>query len=54
VAVDEDGNAYITGNHTAATGLECVTLKYSTNGDLLWSASFNGPDQSGGVLISMR
>jgi len=21
VAVDEDGNAYITGNHTAATGL---------------------------------
>ena len=53
VAVDGDGNAYITGNHTTATGLECVTLKYSTNGDLLWSASFNGPDQSGGVLISI-
>ena len=53
VAVDGDGNAYITGNHTTATGLECVTLKYSTNGDLLWSAFFNGPDQSGGVLISI-
>jgi uncharacterized delta-60 repeat protein len=53
VAVDGDGDAYITGNHTTATGLECVTLKYSPNGDLLWSASFNGPDQSGGVLISI-
>ncbi len=53
VAVDGDGNSYITGNHTTATGLECVTLKYSTSGDLLWSASFNGPDQSGGVLISI-
>jgi hypothetical protein len=53
VAVDGDGNAYITGNHTTATGLECVTLRYSTTGDLLWSASFNGPDQSGGVLISI-
>ena len=53
VAVDGEGNAYVTGNHTTATGLECVTLKYSTNGDLLWSASFNGPDQSGGVLISI-
>jgi uncharacterized delta-60 repeat protein len=53
VAVDGDGDAYITGNHTTTTGLECVTLKYSTNGDLLWTASFNGPDQSGGVLISI-
>ncbi len=53
MAVDGDGNAYITGNHTTATGLECVTLKYSTNGELLWSASFNGPDQTGGVLISI-
>src|SRR5207244_11460722 len=53
VALDGEGNAYVTVNHTTATGLECVTLKYSTNGELLWSASFNGPDQTGGVLISI-
>jgi uncharacterized delta-60 repeat protein len=53
IAVDADGNAYVTGNHTLATGLECVTLKYSAAGDLLWTASFNGPDASGGVFISI-
>jgi uncharacterized delta-60 repeat protein len=53
IAVDADGNAYITGNHTTATGLECVTLKYSAVGDLLWTASFNGPDATGGVFISI-
>jgi len=53
IAVDGDGNAYVTGNHTLATGLECVTLKYSAAGDLLWTASFNGPDASGGVFISI-
>jgi uncharacterized delta-60 repeat protein len=53
IAVDADGNAYVTGNHTLATGLECVTLKYSAAGDLLWTASFNGPDATGGVFISI-
>ena len=53
ITVDADGNAYITGNHTIATGLECVTLKYSAAGDLLWTASYNGPDASGGVFISI-
>jgi uncharacterized delta-60 repeat protein len=53
IAVDADGNAYVTGNHTTATGLECVTLKYSAAGNLLWTASYNGPDASGGVFISI-
>jgi len=53
IAVDLDGNAYVTGNHTTATGLACVTLKYSAAGDLLWTTSFNGPDASGGVFISI-
>ena len=53
IAVDADGNAYVTGNHTLATGLECVTLKYSAAGDLLWTSSFNGPDATGGVFISI-
>src|SRR5262245_15556201 len=52
IAVDSAGNAYITGNHTTGTGLECVTLKYSATGDLLWAAPFGGPDNDG-VLISI-
>jgi uncharacterized delta-60 repeat protein len=53
IAVDADGNAYVTGNHTTATGLDCATLKYSTNGELLWAASYDGPDNGGDVLISI-
>jgi WD40 repeat protein len=53
IAVDANGNAYVTGNHTTATGLDCATLKYSTDGELLWAASYNGPDNSGDVLISI-
>ena len=53
IAVDANGNAYVTGNHTTATGLDCATLKYSTNGELLWTASYNGPDNGGDVLISI-
>ena len=52
IAVDSAGNAYVTGNQTTATGLECVTLKYSTTGDLLWASPFSGPDNNG-VLISI-
>jgi uncharacterized delta-60 repeat protein len=52
IAVDGVGNAYVTGNQTTATGLECVTLKYSATGDLLWAAPFSGPDNDG-VLISI-
>src|SRR5215216_2831296 len=30
-----------------------ATLKYSTNGELLWGASYDGPDNGGDVLISI-
>jgi uncharacterized delta-60 repeat protein len=53
IAVDANGNAYVTGNHTTATGLDCATLKYSTDGELLWAASYNGPGNGGDVLISI-
>jgi uncharacterized delta-60 repeat protein len=53
IAVDAEGNAYVTGNHTTATGLDCATLKYSTDGELLWASSYDGPDSGGDVLISI-
>jgi len=44
--VDEIGNVYITGNGTETChGYDFVTIKYSTNGDTLWKASYhNGPN----------
>ena len=42
IAVDADGNAYVTGNHTIATGL---ALPLSIHGRRsVWTASFDGPD----------
>jgi hypothetical protein len=49
IAVDADGNAYVTGNHTTISGLECATIKISSDGDLLWSSSYPAP----GVMISI-
>jgi len=53
IAVDAEGNAYVTGNHTTAGGLDCATLKYSPNGELLWTASFDGPDNGADVLFTI-
>lgn len=53
LAVDDSGNVYITGNHTTATGLNCMTMKYSPDGDSLWTKTFNGPGSGGDVLISI-
>jgi uncharacterized delta-60 repeat protein len=53
LSVDENGNVYVTGNHTTAAGLNCMTLKYSTDGDSVWLRSFNGPGSGGDVLISI-
>ncbi len=52
-AVDSTGNVYVTGNHTTLTGVDCVTLKYSAAGDLLWTKSYNGPGNGGDIFFSM-
>ena len=53
VAVDADGNAYVTGNSTGSGGLNGITIKYSPSGDLLWSESFSGPGSGGDVLLTI-
>lgn len=45
MAVDSAGNVYLSGvifdaNYTNA---DCTTLKYDTNGNLLWDKTYNGP-----------
>lgn len=47
VAVDVSGNIYVTGSSYAANGLpDFATVKYSSEGDVLWVQRYNGPDDN--------
>jgi hypothetical protein len=43
IAVDGQGNVYVTGESFGATGVDYATLKYDTNGHLKWVRRYNGP-----------
>jgi hypothetical protein len=43
MAIDDDGNVYVTGyGYGANSDLNYITLKYSNNGNLLWASTYNG------------
>ena len=42
IAVDIDGNVYVTGGSGAPTG-DYATIKYDSDGHELWAAIYNGP-----------
>ena len=52
IAVDKEGNVYVTGDSdngkgnglTKLAGLDWATIKYDANGHQLWVARYNGPD----------
>jgi uncharacterized delta-60 repeat protein len=47
LAVDEDGNVYITGaSLNSPFGLDFLTAKYDPAGNLLWTAFYNGIDNN--------
>ncbi len=63
IAVDSQGNAYVTG-YSYGEGADYVTIKYDNNGNQIWTARYNGPyssidssndiavDNSGNVYIT--
>lgn len=45
LAIDRQGNAYITGwSWGDSSSFDAATIKYDANGNQLWAARFNGPD----------
>jgi uncharacterized delta-60 repeat protein len=44
VVIDQHGNSYVTGAVTrSGSDLDYITIKYDTDGNMIWSAYYNGP-----------
>lgn len=43
IAVDGNGNVYVTGYSLSSTDYDYATIKYNANGDTLWTRRYNGP-----------
>jgi len=66
LAVDNSGNAYVTGRCGANGSGEYLTIKYDSDGDTLWTRKYDGPangvdeadaivlDESGNVYVTGR
>ncbi|MBS4015477.1 MAG: SBBP repeat-containing protein [Candidatus Latescibacteria bacterium] len=47
IAVDDSGNIYVAGASTGSgTNLDCTTVKYNADGDIVWESRYNGAGNS--------
>jgi uncharacterized delta-60 repeat protein len=55
IAVDVAGNVYVTGDigKGPGTSADYATIKYSSDGNQLWAAKYNGPDNGNDYALSI-
>ena len=54
IALDKDGNAYVTGQSTGSgTRNDYATIKYDPNGNQLWVGRYNGPGNSSDIATAI-
>ena len=51
VAVDANGNVYVTGESASSGTGDLVTIKYDTNGNQLWVARHTGPGTGRAITL---
>jgi uncharacterized delta-60 repeat protein len=54
LAIDSSGNVYVTGQSDGATtNYDYLTVKYASNGDVAWTAVYNGPDSASDIAVAI-
>jgi len=53
LALDDSGNAYVTGYSFSGGYENCLTIKYNSTGDTGWIARYDGPAHQGAVALAM-
>ncbi|MBU0518757.1 SBBP repeat-containing protein [bacterium] len=54
MVLDSDGNVYVTGKCSEIiSGADYGTIKYDTDGNLLWAAYYNGPANEGDLATAL-
>jgi len=53
IAVDGDGNVYVTGSSTTDTKTDFVTIKYNSKGEQQWMSRYNGPGNDNDIPVAL-
>jgi hypothetical protein len=53
IAVDTNGNVFVTGNSSGSSGYDYATIKYSSGGVALWTNLFNGSGNADDYPLSL-
>ena len=53
LAIDDSGNAYVTGSSWSGASYDYATIKYSPSGDTLWVKRYDGPAIAGDVARAL-